>query len=95
MGWFLINADPRTYRRTTRYAGMTPTPSELAAEYVAARGSDVPDLDWFQGLACFKSAATWSLIVKHNRRREEPDRSLEAMATALPGLLSRAADLLA
>jgi aminoglycoside phosphotransferase (APT) family kinase protein len=94
VGWFLINADPRTYRRTTRYAGTTPSPSALAAEYSAARGSDVPDLDWFQGLACFKSAATWSLIVKHNRRRDKPDRALEAMAVALPALLARAADFL-
>jgi hypothetical protein len=54
----------------------------------------VPELDWFQALACFKSAATWSLIVKHNRRRTPPDPALEAMAAALPQLLSRAGDLL-
>jgi aminoglycoside phosphotransferase (APT) family kinase protein len=94
VGWFLINADPSTYRRPTRHAGATPAPSELATEYVAARGSDVPDLGWFQGLACFKSAATWSLIVKHNRRRRQPDPALEAMAVVLPTLLARAVDLL-
>jgi aminoglycoside phosphotransferase (APT) family kinase protein len=94
VGWFLINADPRTYRRNTRHAGTTPAPSELAAEYVAARGTDVSDLEWFQGLACFKSAATWSLIVKHNRRRHEPDPALEVMAVVLPTLLTRAVHLL-
>jgi aminoglycoside phosphotransferase (APT) family kinase protein len=92
VGWFLINADPRTYRRASRYAGATPAPSELAAAYVATRGCDVPDLDWFQAMACFKSAATWSLIVKHNRRRPDPDRGLEAMAAALPTLLARSVD---
>jgi hypothetical protein len=43
---------------------------------------------------CFKSTATWSLIVKHNRRRSRPDPELEAMTSVLPHLLSRARELL-
>jgi aminoglycoside phosphotransferase (APT) family kinase protein len=93
-GWFLINADPATYGRPTPYVGLTPTPAELADVYAGALESAVPELDWFQGLACFKSAATWSLIVKHNRRRTTPDGDLEAMAPVLPSLLARAADFL-
>jgi aminoglycoside phosphotransferase (APT) family kinase protein len=85
LGWFLVNADPDTYRRPTRFAGALPAPAELAALY-----GDVPDLDWFVALACFKSTATWSLIVKHNRRRPEPDPELEEMAAVLPHLLDRA-----
>jgi len=88
LGWFLVNADPATYGRPTRYAaepGILPSPAELAAIY-----GDVPDVGWFTALACFKSTATWSLIVKHNRRRPEPDPGLEAMAAVLPRLLSRA-----
>ena len=50
----------------------------------------VPRLDWFMGLACFKSAATWSLIVKLNRRRPTPDPQLEELAAVLPWLLERA-----
>jgi aminoglycoside phosphotransferase (APT) family kinase protein len=68
--------------------------SELAALYREELGSEVPELDWFQALACFKSTATWSLIVKHNRRRQLPDPDLEAMAPTLPQLLSRAGELL-
>jgi aminoglycoside phosphotransferase (APT) family kinase protein len=93
-GWFLINCDPRTYQRPTRYLHATPPVSELAAIYREELGREVPGLDWFQALACFKSAATWSLIVKHNRRREHADPGLEAMASALPRLLSRARELL-
>jgi hypothetical protein len=54
----------------------------------------VPDLDWFQALGCFKSAATWSLIVKHNRRRSSPDPLLEAIAASVPRLVERAAEKL-
>jgi hypothetical protein len=50
----------------------------------------VPRLSWFQALACFKSTATWSLIVKHNRRRELPVAHVEEMAGMLPSLLTLA-----
>ena len=93
-GWFLINCDPMTYRRSTPYVDATPPLTELAAAYRDELGREVPQLDWFQALACFKSAATWSLIVKHNRRRNPPDPGVEAMAAALPQLLSRAGELL-
>jgi len=92
-GWFLINCDPRTYRRSARYLYATPPLSELATIYREELGHQVPELDWFQALACFKSAATWSLIVKHNRRRHAPDPNLAAMAPTLPHLLSRAREL--
>lgn len=89
VGWFLINADPETYRRGTCYAGVLPSPDELATEY-----GDVHDLHWFQALACFKSAATWSLIAKHNRRRAAPSTEIEEVAALLPRLVSQGAALL-
>lgn len=92
VGWFLINSDPDTYRRATPHRGTTPPVRELVAEYEDALGRDAPRLAWFQALACFKSTATWSLIVKHNRRRPAPDPELEAMVATLPRLLARAAD---
>jgi aminoglycoside phosphotransferase (APT) family kinase protein len=93
VGWFLANADPATYQRPTRYAGAVPSRGELLEVYAAAFGRDVADMGWFQALACFKSTATWSLIVKHNRRRDEPAPDVEAMAAVLPHLLARANDL--
>ena len=85
LAWFLVHADPETYRRRTAYAGALPSPAELAAMY-----GEMPDLPWFEALACFKSAASWSLIVKHDRRRAEPDPDVQAMATVLPHLLDQA-----
>jgi aminoglycoside phosphotransferase (APT) family kinase protein len=94
-GWFLINADPLTYDRPTGYPDFVPPVAELAGCYADAYGSAVPALSWFMALACFKSSATWALIVKHNRRRSVPRTDLEAMAPALPRLLERAQALLA
>ena len=90
LGWFLANADPATYQRPTRYAGARavtrPSCSRSTREPWVATSRDIA---WFQALACFKSTATWSLIVKHNRRRDEPDPEVEAMAAVLPHLLAR------
>jgi aminoglycoside phosphotransferase (APT) family kinase protein len=90
LGWFLANADPSTYKRATAYSGRLPAPDELLGVYADAVGRDVPDVEWFRALACFKSTATWSLIVKHNRRRAEPDAAVEAMVATLPDLLDQA-----
>jgi aminoglycoside phosphotransferase (APT) family kinase protein len=94
VGWFLINADPATYRRPSRFAAALPALDELTEIYTAALGRPLQDLRWFQALACFKSTATWSLIVKHNRRRRSPDPALEDMAATLPDLLGQARELL-
>ncbi|MEE3067663.1 MAG: phosphotransferase family protein [Actinomycetota bacterium] len=89
-GWFLINCDPGTYQRVSDAAGMAPPIDELAEIYQDELGHEVAGLTWFRALACFKSAATWSLIVKHNRRRKTPRDEWEAMAPTLPRLLERA-----
>lgn len=93
-GWFLINCDPETYRRVAAPAGVAPPAGELAQLYQRELGCEVADLGWFSALACFKSAATWSLIVKHNRRIHSPRPEWEAMAPALPRLLERARSML-
>ncbi|MCZ8380329.1 phosphotransferase family protein [Mycobacterium sp. CPCC 205372] len=90
LGWFLVNADPATYSRPSPHVGAVPSRDELLERYGA-----VADVAWFMALACFKSAATWGLIVKHNRRRTTPRPELEAMAPVLPELLARARTLLA
>ena len=90
LGWFLVNADPATYRRATGYGDSLPQPADLVAVY----GRDEPHLEWFQALALFKSTATWALIVKHNRRSPEPDPAIEEMVSSLPHLLDRARELI-
>jgi len=92
VGWFLINSDPQTYQRVS--ARVAPPQEELAELYRQELGARGADLAWFTALACFKSAATWSLIVKHNRRRHSPREELEAMVPTLPRLLTRARSML-
>lgn len=93
-GWFLINCDPDTYQRVPAPSVNAPPTAELEEIYQRELGREVADLAWFAALACFKSTATWSLIVKHNRRRPSPRAELEAMAATLPRLLTRARSML-
>lgn len=86
LGWFLVNADPHTYRGRSTYVHAVPAVEQLAADYGDMRGVEVPELAWFMALACFKSAATWALVVKHNRRSSSPRPELEATAPVLPAL---------
>jgi aminoglycoside phosphotransferase (APT) family kinase protein len=94
LGWFLLNGNPDTYRRETRYAGSMPSRSELVAAYGETFGANLVDLLWFEALAAFKSVATWSLIVKHNRRRGAPDPDVEMLTPVLPRLLAQARTLI-
>jgi aminoglycoside phosphotransferase (APT) family kinase protein len=94
LGWFLANADPVTYSRPSPFVDAVPSRGDLLEHYAQRAGADVPDVAWFIALACFKSAATWSLIVKHNRRRPTPRAEFEEMAPMLPRLLERARTLL-
>ena len=94
VGWFLINCDRDTYQRAPGSEGVAPPAGELADLYQRELGCQITDLGWFTALACFKSVATWSLIVKHNRRRRSPRAELEAMAATLPRLLARARSML-
>lgn len=93
VGWFLVNADPGTYQRVSACADAVPAAEELMAAYCRELGTEPAQLRWFEALACFKSAATWSLIVKHNRRRPDPDPQWEAMVPVLPRLLARAREV--
>lgn len=97
----LCTGDPKTLTGRIAHTqpflaevGWTAPADELAELYRAESGCGLGDLGWFTALACFKSAATWSLIIKHNRRRAAPRAEWEAMAVAVPRLLERARSML-
>lgn len=93
LAWFRLNADPDTYGRATPLGSAMPSPDELVQSYVAATGGDPPqDLAWFDALAAFKAAATWSLILKHASRSGDP--TYLDVARSLPRLVARAGQLL-
>jgi aminoglycoside phosphotransferase (APT) family kinase protein len=95
LSWFLsyVDADeqPSAIRATPE--GM-PARAELLATYEAVAGSPVADLAWFDAHARFKMAAIASLVNKHNRRRDHPDREQEALVPVIAELVEQTVQIL-
>ncbi len=95
LSWFLSYVDaaeqPSAIRPTP--PGM-PTRDEVLAAYEGEAGHHVSDLAWFDAHARFKMASIASLVNKHNRRREHPDPTQEALVPVISQLLEQAVHLL-
>lgn len=92
--WFLVTGDSKRYRPAVRIAPGMPGPEKLLEAYEGARGASMGDLRWHHALVQFKMAATGALLIKHNRRRENPDPGRERRAPDIPVMLAQVRELL-
>lgn len=84
LGWFLVFADGSNFPGVGREVPGLPTAEELVELY-AGRGSDLPDLTWFDALGRFKMAA----IMGHNLRRHREGRHHDPDQEKLPATIER------
>ena len=66
LGWFLVTADPATYRRATRYAASLPPLAELTEIYTGALGREVTAHDVAEAVAFLvsdRSLATTGAVI--------------------------------
>jgi aminoglycoside phosphotransferase (APT) family kinase protein len=89
LAWMQLMADPKR-PRVPYPAAVTLEPNELAAEYAAAAGHDVPDLAWFGALVRYKQAAATMLLVKNAARRGDTDERWRLIDEAVGGLFEAA-----
>jgi aminoglycoside phosphotransferase (APT) family kinase protein len=75
-------------------ADAMPNRDELLHEYLALRELEIDDLPWFLAYCYYKIASTTSVLAKQNRRRTDPDRSLEIAASTLPSVIDRGLEML-
>jgi aminoglycoside phosphotransferase (APT) family kinase protein len=95
VAWYLGNCEARPERRlmgNEEVDGRPEPPSgeTLLAAYEQAAGRSLEAIPWFVALTSFRAAATVGLIVKHNRKREDPDPAREAFASVPPRLIAMA-----
>ncbi|MEV7038484.1 phosphotransferase family protein [Amycolatopsis sp. NPDC051061] len=85
LAWLRLMSDPA---HPTAVAPEAPTlePDELLAAY----GSPVPDLSWFDALVRYKQAAASALLVKNAERRGQVTDRIERMRGGIPMLLAAA-----
>jgi aminoglycoside phosphotransferase (APT) family kinase protein len=71
-----------------------PTTRELLDHYIAARGSGLPDMNWFEALTRYKETSATALLIKRYRKTGGQDSMLKNMTPALPGMLNDALALI-
>lgn len=103
LAWLLMHTRPAHVFHKDRPAAdraacsALPTPAELLAEYISTRrglGASPDEIDqvaidlpWFLGVCYYKVAATIAVIYKRDRRRPDPNPTLEVAARHLTDVL--------
>jgi aminoglycoside phosphotransferase (APT) family kinase protein len=101
LAWLLMHTNPAHRFRTERpiadieAASGMPSPAALVDAYREVRDAPLRDIDWFLACCFYKTASTVSVVAKRNRRRKEPDPSLEIVAASIPTVVERGLALLA
>ncbi|MGW9027272.1 phosphotransferase family protein [Streptomyces sp. NPDC055722] len=89
LAWFLHMSDPHVKTARRQLPGV-PTQDEIVRAYCGESGTEMPHLSWFMALALFKRAAATALIVKYNRRSDNPDPAKEKALEIIEPLLTAA-----
>jgi aminoglycoside phosphotransferase (APT) family kinase protein len=97
LAWLMHFCDPVMQRGEVeaRLADAMPAAGAILAAYREAAPDVLASciesaLSWFQGLAAYKLGATMAVLAKRNRRRPDPDPTLERAAQTTPPMLDRA-----
>lgn len=100
LAWLLMHTDPAHYFRRSRSerdlaagSGM-PQASDLLAEYRTVRPAEVVDLEWFLAYCHYKTASTIAVLVKRNRRLDEPDPIMTVGGESLGAVIARGNEIL-
>ena len=80
LGYFLVFTDDRNFPGIGTPVPGLPDEADLLRAYVAARGVELPDMEWFRALGRYKMAA----IMGHNLRRHREGRHHAPVLEHLP-----------
>jgi aminoglycoside phosphotransferase (APT) family kinase protein len=89
LAWLLHMSD-LTVETVRRQLAGVPSRAQITAAYCEAAGHEVTQMGWFDALALYKRAAATALIVKYNRRAEQPDPRKEQAVRVIRPLLTAA-----
>jgi aminoglycoside phosphotransferase (APT) family kinase protein len=94
LGWLALMTDPSCWHPDQQASmRVVADPALLRADYEAAAGVGVPDLDWYQALACYRFGAIAGFNVRLHRTGRRPDPLYEDMASSVPVFFSRGLEL--
>ncbi|NYJ08687.1 phosphotransferase family protein [Petropleomorpha daqingensis] len=94
LGWLALMTDPSCWHPDQQAAmRVVADPARLRADYEAAAGVAVPDLAWYQALACYRFGAIAGFNVRLHRTGRRPDPLYEDMASSVPVFFARGTEL--
>jgi aminoglycoside phosphotransferase (APT) family kinase protein len=94
LGWLALMTDPSCWDPSRRAAmRVVAEPRALREQYEAAAGVGVPDLAWYQALACYRFGAIAGFNVRLHRTGRRPDPLYEDMASSVPVFFARGREL--
>jgi aminoglycoside phosphotransferase (APT) family kinase protein len=94
LAWYLLMSDPARPTSGGAKPGV-PTLDRLIAEYEAASGRKLTNMNWFAALVRYKQAAASALIHKNARKRGDADERQATMNELVPLLNNWALEALA
>ena len=94
LGWLALMTDPSCWHPDQQAAmRVVAEPRVLREQYEAASGVAVPDLAWYQALACYRFGAIAGFNVRLHRTGRRPDPLYEEMASSVPVFFARGLEL--
>jgi streptomycin 6-kinase len=87
LGWFLCFTTPEDMPGNAHPAPSMPSYGELLDEYVAERGSPIPDIAWFDAAARYKMAAIMGNNLRRHRQGRRHDPYQERLVATIPRLI--------
>jgi aminoglycoside phosphotransferase (APT) family kinase protein len=94
LGWLALMTDPRCWHPDQQASmRVVADPARLRAGYEEAAGVAVPDLDWYEALACYRFGAIAGFNVRLHRTGRRPDPLYEGMASSVPVFFARGREL--
>jgi aminoglycoside phosphotransferase (APT) family kinase protein len=94
VGWVATFNDPAAWNHPGAVPDGMPRADELIAQYGAAWGEPLADVDWFRALAAYKFAIITGFNLGLHRRGKRPDPLWERIGRSTGSLQARAAELL-
>jgi len=94
LGWLALMTDPSCWHPDQQAAmRVVAEPRVLREQYEAAAGVAVPDLAWYEALACYRFGAIAGFNVRLHRSGRRPDPLYEDMASSVPVFFARGREL--
>lgn len=94
VGWICMIYDPESWGALRhRWQRWTPEPAWIVAQYEAASGCPVRDIEWYRALAGYRMGCIAARAYDLHRSGKRPDPAWDIVGESFPRMMARAREL--